>query len=73
MRSPDICVEERVSEAPLAVVRAAYTWICGIVCVVAGERESERERGRGEGGGGEREKQLFVKTLDKHSTPNDRH
>jgi hypothetical protein len=57
MRSPDICVEERVSEAPLAVVRAAYTWICGIVCVVAGERESESERGREEGGG-ERETTL---------------
>jgi hypothetical protein len=34
---------------------AAYMWLCGIVCVVAGERESERERERG-GGGGERER-----------------
>ena len=35
----------------------AYMWICGIVCVVAGERESESERGREEGGG-ERETTL---------------
>ena len=32
---------------------AAYMWICGIVCVVAGERERERGGGEGEGGGGE--------------------
>ena len=40
---------------------AAYMWLCGVVCVVAGKRESERERKRA-GGGGEREKQPFVKT-----------
>ena len=46
-----ICVEERVSEAPPCGC-AVYMWLCGIVCAVAGERESERERGRGRGGGG---------------------
>ena len=56
-----ICVEERVSEAPPCGC-AAYMWLCGVVCAVAGERESECERGRGRGGGGEREKQPFVKT-----------
>jgi len=43
----------------------AYMWLCGIVCVAAGEREKER-------GKGEREKQPFwSKPLDKHrdSTP----
>jgi len=35
-------------------------WLCGIVCVGAGERESERERERGRGE--EREKQPFVIT-----------
>ena len=40
-----VCVEERVSETPPCGC-AAYMWICGIVCVVAGERESEREGGR---------------------------
>ncbi len=39
-----ICVEERVSEAPPCGC-AAYMWLCGIVCAVAGERESESERG----------------------------
>ncbi len=47
---------------------AVYMWLCGIVCVVAGERESERERERGEGGGGEREKQPFVKTTQDDTT-----
>jgi hypothetical protein len=58
-------VEERVSEAPPAVVRR----ICGYVGLYVWwrlyawwrERESERE-GEGRGGGGEREKQPFVKT-----------
>ena len=50
-----ICVEERVSEAPPAVVRR----ICGYV----GE-------GEGEGGGGGRERNNpSSKPLDKHSTP----
>ena len=46
-----ICVEERVSEAPPAVVRR----ICGYVGLYAWwrERESERE-GEGRGGGRER-------------------
>lgn len=52
-----ICVEERVSEAPPCGC-AAYMWLCGVVCAVAGERESDRERGRGRGGGGERETTL---------------
>jgi hypothetical protein len=43
-----ICVEERVSEAP-PYGCAAYMWLCGIVCAVAGEREGESERGRGRG------------------------
>ena len=41
---------------------AAYMWICGIVCVVAGERERERGGGEGGGGGGEKQQQPFVKT-----------
>ena len=60
-----ICVEERVSEAPPCGC-AVYMWLCGIVCAVAGERESERERGRGRGGGGERNNPSS-KPLDKHS------
>jgi hypothetical protein len=80
-----ICVEERVSKAPPCGC-AAYMWLCGIVCVVAGERESESERGRGRGGGGgERETTLrqnhststarFVKTTRQaqNTKPNDRH
>jgi len=50
--------------APPAGV-GVYMWLCGIVCVAAGEREKER-------GKGEREKQPFwSKPLDKHrdSTP----
>ena len=58
-----ICVEERVSEAPPCGC-AAYMWLCGVVCAVAGERESERERGGNN---------PSSKPLDKHSTPNDRH
>ena len=50
---------------------AAYMWICGIVCVVAGERESERE-GKGKGGGGGERKNPSSKPLDKHSTNNKR-
>ena len=63
-----VCVEERASEAPPAVVRR----ICGYVGLYVWwrlyawwrERGRVRERGRGPGrGGGEREKQQpFVKT-----------
>ena len=69
-----ICVEERVSEAPPCGC-AAYMWLCGVVCAVAGERESDREPERGRGrGGGERERNYpSSKPLDKHSTPNNRH
>jgi hypothetical protein len=75
-----ICVEERVSEAPPCGC-AAYMWLCGVVCAVAGERESECERGKGRGGGGGGRNNPSSKTLDKHSTkpldkhstPNDRH
>jgi hypothetical protein len=61
-----ICVEERVSEAPPCGC-AAYMWLCGVVCAVAGERESERERGRGRGGGGRERNNPSSKPLDKHS------
>jgi hypothetical protein len=68
-----ICVEERVSKAPPCGC-AAYMWLCGIVCVVAGERESESERGRGRGGGGGRERNNpSSKPLDKHSTIRQNH
>ena len=67
-----VCVEERVSEAPPAVVRR----MCGGDCMRGGRRERERERGGGEGEGGGRErnnKNPSSKPLDKHSTPIDRH
>ena len=55
-----VCVEERSSEAPPAVVRR----ICGYVGLYVWwrERVREQERGGGEGGAREREKQPFVKT-----------
>jgi len=74
-----VCVEERVSEAPPAVVRR----ICGYVGLYVWwrlyawwrERGRVRERGRGPGRGGERERNNnpSSKPLDKHSTPIDRH
>jgi hypothetical protein len=51
---------------------AAYMWLCGIVSVVAGERESESERERGRGGGVGERNNPSSKPLDKHSTPIDR-
>jgi len=39
-----------------------HIWLCGIVCVAAGEKERGRRRGRGGGGEKERNKQPFVKT-----------
>ena len=52
---------------------AAYMWICGIVCVVAGERERERGGGEGGEGVGRNNNNPSSKPLDKHSTPIDRH
>ena len=65
-----ICVEERVSEAPPAVVRRK----CGYVGLYAWWRGRRRVRGGGRGGGGggrELEKQPFVKTTRQaqHSKP----
>ena len=62
-----VCVEERVSEAPPAVVRR----ICGYVGLYVWwrERESEREgEGRGRGGGGRNNNNPSSKPLDKHNT-----
>ena len=77
-----VCVEERVSEAPPAVVRR----ICGYVGLYVWwrERESEREGEGREGGRGGRNNNnpsskpldkhsTASKPLDKHSTPIDRH
>jgi hypothetical protein len=57
-----VCVRGGESERGPPCGCAAYMWICGIVCVVVGERE--RERGGGDGGGGEREKQPFGLVCD---------
>ena len=81
-----VCVEERVSEAPPAVVRRicryAELYVWWRLYAWWRERGKVRQRGRG-GGEREREKQSFVtlcqnhststKPLDKHSTPIDRH
>jgi hypothetical protein len=42
-------------------------WICGIVCVVAGERERERGGGEGGEGVGRNNNNPSSKPLDKHS------
>ena len=45
---------------------AAYVWMCGIVCVVAGERERERGGGEGGEGVGRNNNNPSSKPLDKH-------
>jgi hypothetical protein len=70
-----VCVEERVSEAPPAVVRRIcryaelYVWWR----LYAWWRERGKVRQRGRGGGGERERETILrdfvsKPLDKHKT-----
>ena len=46
---------------------AAYMWICGIVCVVAGERERESGGGEGGEGVGSNNNNPSSKPLDKHN------
>lgn len=58
-----VCVEERVSEAPPAVVRRMR----GGDCMRGGRRERERERG-GEGRGGEGERESTTTLRQNHST-----